>query len=128
MIPELPTELWDLIFTFRSMSVRAWLLSRCTFSNTCNARILLKTPTRYAVPFHNMPPFDMFTFTRCGKTIDFCVGLWANRNDEIYIVNSKELRDMLHCVDLNKTAFEDGQLSCIRMKHATKKWVENCMS
>ena len=123
MIPELPTELWDLIFIFRSMSVRAGLLSRCMLVNKQNY-IILKTPTKSAVPFHNMYPFDMFTFTTCGQTIDVCVGLWADRNDEIYIVNSKEF--MLN-FDLNQTVFENGKLSRKRMKHAIKGWVENCV-
>ena len=86
-IDQLPCVLilviWRHYLVYRSSIARSCLLKLCTLSqpwmNTSD--MILKTTTPNGIPFHNDYPFELY----CINGEMFKVGMWCDRDHEIYI-------------------------------------------
>ena len=109
---ELPDEILDSIQWYRRIldagACRSKILKHSVFVQKEQENNIFKTPTRSGVPFHNNFPFEKFDVD--GRVVK--VGMWCDRDDEIYIMDGDGLFDL-----------SQSRIQCKRI-YFQKKWYD----
>lgn len=81
--------------------------------------LIVRVPTVSAIPFHNDPPWEIFSFN--GKNVR--VGMWEDRSNLIYLF-AEDVQSWNHVVHIpiGSKLFFKNDIRCKRLRHK-KKWI-----
>jgi hypothetical protein len=88
--------------------------SRRTFMD-----LIVRVPTSSAVPFHNNPPWEVFSFN--GQ--DVRIGMWEDRSNLIYLFGDDvQTWDFVRQKSIGSKLFVEYDIRCKRIRYK-KEWV-----
>lgn len=83
------------------------------------ADLIVRVPTSFAKPFHNSPPWELYSF----DGLDVRIGMWEDRSNLIYLIGDDvQSWDHVRHIPIGSKLFSDIDIQCKRILYK-KEWM-----
>ena len=81
--------------------------------------LVVRVPTSLAIPFHNSPPFEIFSF----NGVNVRIGMWEDRYNLIYLFGDDvQSWDYVRDISIGSKLFLNVDIQCKRIRYKGK-WI-----
>lgn len=81
--------------------------------------LIIKVPTYSAIPFHNSPPWELYSF----DGLKVRIGMWEDRNNLIYLIGDDvQTWNRVRNIPIGTKLFLDMDIKCKRIQYK-KEWM-----